>query len=594
MRALRKYQILLLSLLGTLATLSRIQQGWSSLDDGFYAYVADRILHGSVLHRDVFSQYLGYQHVLHALLFSIFKEDYLVLRYPLPILTFLSSITAAIYFKKFGGIAQLAAITLTTGFSYLLFNTPSTSWTCEYLALLLCLMLSHTPASSIKSHWGHNLAIGIVLGIAFGIRHPTAIFLCFAILTYQISNTQKDLSHPRIASGLWTPLIGLALLLLYATNTGSLSDFGIWFAAPTLFLLLAIYHSAKISIGTSIKSLAPIATGFILAISPIVIYTIITGTFAELSRDLGTFPANYSEILGIHTWYMWSAILTVLTNAPTITSALTSIIILIPFTFPLFVFAKLALTLSKGRLATGEGARAWLKSPLTVVCTFHCLVILGLIRDMYLSYLMPLVMLSLLELLYLSRPKILKMRLSLAMFAISAMVSFFMMSARVGVVGTPGFFGLGRIDWVPCSFKRCSLKVSELSNGYDREMMAALNKLTTPNSTVTVIPWGFDYAFSNQPANESALLDARIPLYRKQPAMLSFKELIKQPDPIFVINTIYASWSAIDPNLADLLMANSYEVYRNKVYLILKPRLNPDGSINIPRPGQSSQQSRKN
>ena len=62
-------------------------RSWWPPDDGAYAYVALRLLHGDVLNGDVQDIHAGYVHFIHAAAMMMFGEDILSLRYPLAALT---------------------------------------------------------------------------------------------------------------------------------------------------------------------------------------------------------------------------------------------------------------------------------------------------------------------------------------------------------------------------------------------------------------------------------------------------------------------------------------------------------------------------
>jgi hypothetical protein len=56
---------------------------WYPTDDGFYAHIAERLLDGEVLNRDIQDIHPGYINFLHATAFRLFGLDIVSLRYPL-------------------------------------------------------------------------------------------------------------------------------------------------------------------------------------------------------------------------------------------------------------------------------------------------------------------------------------------------------------------------------------------------------------------------------------------------------------------------------------------------------------------------------
>src|SRR5512145_2138331 len=60
---------------------------WAPADEGKYAHVAERILLGQVLHRDVQDLHAGYVNFVNAAAFSLFGVRMVSMRYPLALLT---------------------------------------------------------------------------------------------------------------------------------------------------------------------------------------------------------------------------------------------------------------------------------------------------------------------------------------------------------------------------------------------------------------------------------------------------------------------------------------------------------------------------
>ena len=64
---------------------------WWAPDEGTYAHVADRLLRGDVLNREVHDVHPGYIHFANALSFRIFGDDLLSMRYPLVVMGLLGA-----------------------------------------------------------------------------------------------------------------------------------------------------------------------------------------------------------------------------------------------------------------------------------------------------------------------------------------------------------------------------------------------------------------------------------------------------------------------------------------------------------------------
>jgi hypothetical protein len=82
---------------------------WYAPDEGNYAHVAERLLQGEVLHRDVQDVHAGYVNFANAAALRLFGLDLLSLRYPLAVLSVLQAALAAWTFLPQGRCAALCA-----------------------------------------------------------------------------------------------------------------------------------------------------------------------------------------------------------------------------------------------------------------------------------------------------------------------------------------------------------------------------------------------------------------------------------------------------------------------------------------------------
>lgn len=77
-------------------------QFWWPVDEGVYAYVAQRANAGDIIHRDIIDLHTGYGNILNALSFPVFGEDLLSLRYPLVLISAFQCFVAFILLRDRG------------------------------------------------------------------------------------------------------------------------------------------------------------------------------------------------------------------------------------------------------------------------------------------------------------------------------------------------------------------------------------------------------------------------------------------------------------------------------------------------------------
>src|SRR5215207_7444523 len=79
--------LILVVLISTIITIIYHDRFWGLTDEGIYAHVAERVLLGQVLHRDVQDLYPGYLSFANAAAFALFGARMVSMRYPLAVLT---------------------------------------------------------------------------------------------------------------------------------------------------------------------------------------------------------------------------------------------------------------------------------------------------------------------------------------------------------------------------------------------------------------------------------------------------------------------------------------------------------------------------
>src|SRR6516225_4940847 len=118
---------------------------WYPTDDGLYAHIAERLLSGEVLNRDIQDIHPGYIHFLHAAAFRMFGLDMLSLRYPLVLAAIIqSSLVAALLSRRSVAMAAAGSVAV-TAIGVIQFVDPTPNWYCLTLSTLLAYWLTSVP-----------------------------------------------------------------------------------------------------------------------------------------------------------------------------------------------------------------------------------------------------------------------------------------------------------------------------------------------------------------------------------------------------------------------------------------------------------------
>jgi 4-amino-4-deoxy-L-arabinose transferase-like glycosyltransferase len=155
------------------------RNSWWGPDDGIYALVADQMLKGKILFKDIQEIHPGYIDFTNAAVMKLFGRDILVLRYPLLLLFTIEAVLAYFLLKKSypKSVAILCALIFPL-LSYALFNNITANWYAQFLAFIL----GGVFAGVIPVNRHRTLIIGIIVGLAIMFRQTTGVFIGFAAL----------------------------------------------------------------------------------------------------------------------------------------------------------------------------------------------------------------------------------------------------------------------------------------------------------------------------------------------------------------------------------------------------------------------------
>jgi hypothetical protein len=200
---------------------------WAPADEGNYAHVAERLLSGQVLHRDVQDVHAGYVNFVNAAAFSIFGLQMVSLRYPLALLTVLQSGLVFLLLRPRGLVpAVLGALSLTS-LTFVQFLNPTANWYCLFLTVATIAWLTWVP----PGQRGRHFVTGVLVGTSFLFRQLSGVFLVIGALVYLLLERQGPPAEgrPHLARIVLLSLgIGLAGYVLRTTDPIGWVLLGVW------------------------------------------------------------------------------------------------------------------------------------------------------------------------------------------------------------------------------------------------------------------------------------------------------------------------------------------------------------------------------
>jgi hypothetical protein len=268
-------------------------QHWYAIDEGSYAHIAERLLAGDVLHRDVQDIHPGYINFLNAAAFAVFGIDLVSLRYPLVIATLAQAFLVWLLLARrdllIATVASVAAIAL----GVIQFLNPTAHWYCLFLTVLLVCWLSWVP----PTHRARTIGAGVLLGMIALFRQLTGVWVAMAVLVILLREQSTGARGRNTMLGRALVLVALLVLLAYLVFAGGPEATGILLIASWPVAILCLMLRA---VGTtnraSLRILSQLALGSAVAAVPIVLYHTAHGSFGAWIDDTVFAPLQLTAL----------------------------------------------------------------------------------------------------------------------------------------------------------------------------------------------------------------------------------------------------------------------------------------------------------
>lgn len=253
---------------------------WWAPDEGTYAHVADRLLRGDVLNRDVHDVHPGYIHFVNALSLRIFGDDLLSMRYPLVAMGLLGAGLLYLLFLNKGVLMATAASASFTSLTFVQYLNPTANWYCLFLIIVVLCALSWMAPGQ---RWRLEI-VGFVLTTLTLFRQLTGIFSIIGVLAYLLLEAPSGAKRKDSVAALMLAAVmgaGLIFYLLTRVGANALLVYGIW----PIGILLWVGWKASVHNRVVQRILFRIALGGIVAASPLVLYHAMTDSTASWLKD---------------------------------------------------------------------------------------------------------------------------------------------------------------------------------------------------------------------------------------------------------------------------------------------------------------------
>lgn len=361
---------------------------WYPTDDGLHAHIAERLLAGEVLNRDVQDIHPGYVHFLNLAAFRVFGVDMVSLRYPLIAGALCQSLL--IYGLLLPRGPALAALTATaaTALGVVQFMSPTANWYALNVTVALACWMTWVPAR----HWARLVGAGFLLGTVTLFRQLTGVWVAMAVLVLVLLEESQPEADDRSVAGRALVLIMLAAALGYLalspeTNVGGVVLIAAW---PVGILAWALYRTCA-SDARVLSGVGKVALGASIASLPLVAYHVTHDSLGSWLNDIVFVATGHTQLP--HFGQGWYGVLPLAALYQAVSSAEP-----IQIANGLYWLAISLMTAVHGGMVVGRLHRSEEPRNLTVpiIATFYALVSLYLQGPLYLYYTVGLTLTSVL------------------------------------------------------------------------------------------------------------------------------------------------------------------------------------------------------
>ena len=265
---------------------------WYPTDDGFYAHIAERLMSGEVLNRDVQDIHPGYVHAVHVLAFQTFGVDLVSLRYPMIATAFIQSVVIGVLLRSRGLLVAVAGSVGAIALGVVQFMSPNPNWYCLALAVVLACWLMAMPHGPVRL-----VGAGLILGTLTLFRHLTGIWVAMAVIALMLIERDGDargrqLTLMRLQIAIM--LFGLIGYLYWSPDTevGGWIFMGVWPIAVLAWMLFNVRTSNR-DVAASVGQLL---AGSLCSAAPLIIYYVAHESIGVLIHDLVVVAAGETEL----------------------------------------------------------------------------------------------------------------------------------------------------------------------------------------------------------------------------------------------------------------------------------------------------------
>ena len=263
---------------------------WWGPDDGYFGYIAQQILNGEVLHKDIKVVHSGLNYLINAMSLKFSDGDLVGLRYPLVVLAVVQTGFAYKIAEKHGALVSVAAASMALAFSFIQWINPTPNWYTLCLAFIALFVVTQRDPTKTKA----ILLLGFIVGTVFLLRQLTGVLLAVGISVAILLKNSEAHSNGNMNGGKVIILLLALVLGVYVFKAAKLTGlmlFGIW----PLFILLFCAQKCSLGWKRTFEILGLLIAGSAISAIPLCIYYGINGSIDKWLYGMLISPLNFID-----------------------------------------------------------------------------------------------------------------------------------------------------------------------------------------------------------------------------------------------------------------------------------------------------------
>ena len=449
-------------------------QSWWAADEGAYGHIAQRILDGAVLNREVQDLHTGYVNFANALAMWLFGHDLVNLRYPLFALGLVQAVLIYLMLARYGAVCAVAGAVALTSLSFVQFPDPTAHW----YALFVTIALIGTITWVREEAPLRIDAIGFLLVSLFLFRQLTGVIVAAGVVAWLLLHAEpsRRRGHSWLARLIFAIMaVGVSAYLFKKTDALGWMLFGIW---PVAILALGALRADPDNRWT-VGLVARLMRGGFVAALPLAAYHLFHGSLDLWFHDTVMVALALTELEFVRQPYYTLTLVQLAKNIAPLADPAAII-------NGLFWFALLLLPSLNGLIALKALMQRGTAQPLPFIAVFYALVAVHFQIPLYLMYASGLSVIAMLW--SMSEGPPIRRHAALGFVVAIMAIALHFHAGQSLTRGWDGILRGERMEYVESALPNASLRLPAAEIAHYRELIDIIDRNVPEDGTIFAIP----------------------------------------------------------------------------------------------------------